>query len=129
MQFWRDLLPLPSGDGVGRRTRGPILRARFEAISTVMVRRLGACVLSALLCFVVLAAPVRATEPADEFVALPFATYEDMLVDAAHGQVFVTGGRGYNEIAVVHVDGSGVTMIPNAPGAGELTMAEDGSHV
>lgn len=94
-----------------------------------MVRRLGACALSALLCCFVLAAPVRATEPADDFVTVPFATYGDMLVDAAHRQVFVTGGHGYNQIAVVHLDGSGVTMIPNAPGAAELTMSDDGSTV
>lgn len=80
-------------------------------------------------CLLVAGLPALATEPADDFIALPFNRYGDMLVDPAHGQVFVTGGGGYNEIAVVKLDGSGVTMIPNAPGATKMSMTQDGRYV
>lgn len=80
-------------------------------------------------CLLVAGLPALATEPADDFIALPFNRYGDMLVDPAHGQVFVTGGGGYNEIAVVKLDGSGVTMIPNAPGATKMSITQDGRYV
>lgn len=80
-------------------------------------------------CLVLVALPAVAAEPVDDFIGVPFTTYGDMLVDSARGQVFVTGGYGTNQIAVVHLDGSGVTMIPNAPGATKMSMTQDGRYV
>ena len=80
-------------------------------------------------CLVLIALPAVSAEPIDDFIGLPFTTYGDMLVDSAQGQVFITGGYGTNQIAVVHLDGSGVTMIPNAPGATKMSMTQDGRYV
>jgi hypothetical protein len=75
------------------------------------------------------AVAAKAAEDADEFVALPFSTYGDMLVDSRHGHVFVTGGSASDQVAVVALDGSGVTMIPDMPGASAMSMTQDGTHV
>ncbi|MGH3333862.1 MAG: carboxypeptidase regulatory-like domain-containing protein [Nocardioidaceae bacterium] len=80
-------------------------------------------------CMVLVGLPAGAVEYVDDFVALPFTSYGDMLVDPAHGQVFVTGGSGTHEVAVVKLDGSGTTMIPGTPGAGNMSMSPDGRHV
>ncbi|MGH3329964.1 MAG: hypothetical protein ACRDPJ_01555 [Nocardioidaceae bacterium] len=87
----------------------------FPARRTLVSKRLRAYAVTILTtCLVLVTLPARAVEPVDDFVALPFTAYGDLLVDAAHGQVFVTGGYGSNETAVVKLDGSGVTMIPPA---------------
>lgn len=81
-------------------------------------------------CLVLVGLPAVALEYDDDYVDLPFATYGgDMLVDAAHDQVFVSGGSGTNEIAVVKLDGSGTTMVPGTPGAAKMAMSEDGRFV
>jgi hypothetical protein len=95
-----------------------------------MSRRWRACAMSILVgCLALVCLPARAVDFVDKFVALPFTSYGDMLVDSAHRQVFVTGGYGSNEIAVVALDGSGVSLIPNAPGATALSMTADGRTV
>lgn len=95
-----------------------------------MSKRLRAYAVSILTaCLLLVTLPARAVEPVEDFVALPFTAYGDLLVDAAHGQVFVTGGNGSNETAVVRLDGSGVTMIPGTPGAAKMAMTQDGRHV
>ncbi len=95
-----------------------------------MSKRLRSCAVAVLTaCMVLVGLPAGAVEYVDDFVALPFTTYGDMLVDPGHGQVFVTGGYGTNEIAVVKLDGTGVTMVPGTPGATKLSMTEDGRYV
>lgn len=95
-----------------------------------MGTRARACALMVLaFCLVLVGVPATAAEQADDFVALPFTTYGDMLVDSAHQQVFVTAGYGSNDIAVVHLDGSGTTMVGGAPGATAMAMSQDGRYV
>lgn len=95
-----------------------------------MGTRLRACAMTVLAsCLVLVGLPAMAVEQVDDFIALPFTTYGDMLVDAAHEQVFVTAGSGSNEIAVVPLDGSGVHMVEGTPGAAEMSISQDGRHV
>ena len=95
-----------------------------------MMRALRACATAVVTAGLLLVSvPAFAAEPVEDFIGLPFTTYGDLLVDTAHGQAFVTGGYGSSQIAVVRLDGSGVTMIPNAPGATKMSMSQDGRFV
>lgn len=95
-----------------------------------MARRLRVFAVTILTtCLVLVGLPAVALEYADDYIDLPFGTYSDMLVDPAQGQVFVTGGSGTNEVAVVKLDGSGTTTVPGLPGAAKMTMSEDGGFI
>ena len=71
------------------------------------------------------APPAGATT--DGAVALPDLTaFRDLVVDDAHGHVFLTGG-GSNGVVVRDLEGAAVTTITNQPGASQLALSEDGS--
>jgi len=78
----------------------------------------------------VLAAPLAASPAsADGVVSLPIAGFSDILVDQAHGHVFITGGTGSSSIVVTNLDGAIQTSIPNAHGAAQLLLSQDGTKV
>jgi DNA-binding beta-propeller fold protein YncE len=55
------------------------------------------------------------------------AAYADLVVDAQHGHVFVSGGRGTTEIVVADLDGKLVGSVPGQQGAAGLALSADGS--
>lgn len=65
---------------------------------------------------------------ADAVVGLGITAFRDVLVDDAHGHVFVTGG-GSNGIVVRDLAGGAVTTITNQPGASRMALADDGSRL
>jgi YVTN family beta-propeller protein len=71
-------------------------------------------------------APAASAVGADAAVPLPFAHFADMVVDAAHGHVFVSGGAGSDSLFVTDLDGNTVTTIPSEPGATSLALSADG---
>lgn len=104
--------------------------SRFRSLYRSLRRSLRASVAVVVsTCLVLTALSASAAEPVGDFVALPFRGYGDMLVDAAHDRVFVTGGSGHNSVAVVSLDGSGVTLLSDLPGATSLSMTADGRFV
>lgn len=66
---------------------------------------------------------------ADGIVSLPIAGFSDILVDQAHGHVFITGGTGSSSIVVTNLDGAIQTSIPNAYGAAQMLLSQDGTKV
>lgn len=69
-----------------------------------------------------------AADESNDYVDLPIQSYADMVVDSAHGQVFVSSYSG-SQIVVVHLDGSGVDVIPGMFGAVDMSMTPDGQTV
>jgi DNA-binding beta-propeller fold protein YncE len=55
------------------------------------------------------------------------AAYADLVVDADHGHVFVSGGRGTTEIMVADLDGQLVGSVPSQQGAAGLALSADGN--
>ncbi len=77
-----------------------------------------------------LAAVLLGTARADAgtTAALPITGYGDMLVDAAHGHVFVTGGpSSSSEIVVMNDDGTLDTTLQADGAVGGMAMSPDGS--
>src|SRR5262249_53735469 len=61
--------------------------------------------------------------------ALP-SRFGDLLVDPAHGHVYITGGRGTRDLAVTDLDGGNLRTIANVgPGAAGMTLSPDGSKL
>jgi WD40 repeat protein len=58
---------------------------------------------------------------------LPLTSYGDMVVDAAHGHVFVTGGFENNSVVVLNLDGTIVTTITGQSEAGGMVLDESSS--
>jgi len=58
---------------------------------------------------------------------LPLTNYADMVVDSAHGHVFVTGGFENNSVVVLDLDGTIVTTIAGQGGAGGMVLDESSS--
>ncbi|WP_405727414.1 hypothetical protein OG607_24635 [Streptomyces sp. NBC_01537] len=52
--------------------------------------------------------------------------FADMVVDAAHGHVFISGGSGSDSLLVTDLDGNTVATIPSEPGATSLALSGDG---
>jgi hypothetical protein len=61
----------------------------------------------------------------EQVFALPLGHLSDIVVDDAHGHVFVTGG-GSGGIVVRDLAGAAVTTITNEPGAMQMALSEDG---
>jgi 5-hydroxyisourate hydrolase-like protein (transthyretin family) len=80
-------------------------------------------------CLVLVGLPTVALDNVDDYLTVPLSRYSDMLVDPAHERVFVTGGSGTDEVAVVRLDGSGTTTVPGTPGAAQMALSEDGRFV
>lgn len=72
-----------------------------------------------VLCAVSLPVPAEASEGP---TSLPLASFEDLVVDPAHGHVFVSGGGG---IAVRDLDGGPVTSIPEQTSASKMVLSDD----
>lgn len=90
------------------------------------MRRTVALLLSGLVVttgLVGIAAPARAA--AHTAVAVPLDSFRDIVVDDAHGHVFLTGG-GSNGVVVRTLTGAAVTTITNQPGASQMALSEDG---
>ena len=75
-------------------------------------------------------APLTTTPAsADGITSLPLEGFADILVDQAHGHVFITGGTGSSDIVVTDLDGVVQTSIPNAHGAAMMMLSQDASKV
>jgi hypothetical protein len=68
----------------------------------------------------------HAASAADPNVTLPMTSFSDILVDSAHGHVFLTGG-GSTGLVVRDLNGGAVTVLDNQPGANGLALSADGS--
>ena len=71
--------------------------------------------------------PGAADSYAASGVALPIAHFSHLLVDAAHGHLFFSGGAGTDGILVTDLDGGDATTIGGEPGATGLALSDDGS--
>jgi hypothetical protein len=73
--------------------------------------------------------PEDPSVPWSSGTALPFSGDEpgDVVVDEAHGHVFVSGGRGSGEVVVTDLDGQGLQPITGLAGAEGLLLSRDGS--
>jgi hypothetical protein len=71
--------------------------------------------------------PGAADSYAASGVALPIAHFSHLLVDAAHGHLFFSGGAGMDGILVTDLDGGDATTIGGEPGATGLALSDDGS--
>ena len=61
---------------------------------------------------------------------LPFGaspSWGDVVVDEAHGQVFVSGGQGNTGVVVADLDGQILETIPGLAGAEGMMLSEDGA--
>ena len=75
--------------------------------------------------FVLVAAAALALAPAGlatTKTSLPLTGFFDMVVDDAHGHVFVTGGSGNSSVVVVDFSGNVVTSIGSQPGAAGMAL-------
>lgn len=68
--------------------------------------------------------PWTARPVAADTVALPLATVADVVVDAQHGHVFISGD---SEVVVTDLTGQIVSTIPDEQGASDLLLSADGS--
>lgn len=71
------------------------------------------------------AAPARAAI-ADTSAAVPVTGFRDILLDEAHGHVFLAGG---DSIVVRDMEGGAVTTIAEQPGASQLALSPDASQL
>ena len=62
---------------------------------------------------------------ADGTKVIPLAGYRDMVVDDAHGHVFIS--QGTDQLVVTDLNGNLVTTIPQLYGADGLVLSDDGS--
>jgi hypothetical protein len=91
------------------------------------VRRTAVLVLAALAAtagLMSIAPPAGAT--ADATLSMPLTHFTDLVVDDAHGHVFLSGG-GTDGIVVRNLEGATVTTIPNEPGATQMALSYDSS--
>lgn len=63
----------------------------------------------------------------DTTITLPMSSFSDIVVDPAHGHVFVTGGYGSDGVLIRDLDGAAVTTIANEPGASGMVLSPDGA--
>jgi len=98
-------------------TNAPLLESEGGRLKRLHV----AVFATATAMYLVAAVPVVATAA----TTLALTGYGDMVVDAAHGHVFVTGGSGDSSIVVLDFSGNIVTTITGQGGAGEMVL--DGS--
>ena len=90
------------------------------------MRRFAVLALAGLLSVSGLTALAPAATAADASVSVPLTGFRDIVVDDAHGHVFLTGGAS-DGIVVRDLAGAAVTTITNEPGAAQMTLSEDGS--
>jgi len=55
--------------------------------------------------------------------------FGDILVDEARERVYITGGKGTNELVVTDLDGRVVHRVTGIPGAAGMTLSPDGSKL
>ena len=65
---------------------------------------------------------------ADTAVIVPLSVVRDVLVDEAHGHVFLTGGVS-DGIVVRDLDGAAVTTITNQPGSRSMALSADSTRL
>jgi hypothetical protein len=58
---------------------------------------------------------------------LPLTNFFDMVIDGAHGHVFVTGGPGNSSIVVLDFNGSIVTTLTDEADAAGMALSQDGA--
>ena len=75
------------------------------------------------------AASVVVAPAASAASGLPLSGFGDVVVDAAHRQVFVSGGPSSNGVVVVDFNGLVRKTIPNQAGADGLELSADGSRL
>ena len=63
-------------------------------------------------------------------VKIPLPRFGDMLVDEAHGRLYITGGKGTGSIVVTDLDGSNLRTIDGYfTGAAGMTLSPDGTKL
>lgn len=82
---------------------------------------------SVLLGLAAVAAPPAAAG-SDTVVTLPMTSFRDIVVDEAHGYVFVSGG-GSTGVVVRTLSGAAVTTIADQPGASGMALSPDGTRL
>ncbi|WBB78780.1 hypothetical protein O7606_21610 [Micromonospora sp. WMMD882] len=60
-------------------------------------------------------------------VGLGIDSYADLVVDSAHGRIFVSSGRNGSGVRVTDLSGGSQTTIPDLPGAAGMALSPDGS--
>jgi hypothetical protein len=62
----------------------------------------------------------------DTAIAVPLSQFVDLVVDDAHGHVFLSGGAS-DGIVVRDLEGGAVATVPNEPGAWQMALSYDAS--
>jgi len=105
----------------------PTRSSRRAAAARAVVRRTAVLVLGILaLSSGLLGIPASAVAASETVVELPLTSVRDVVVDDAHGHVFVTGW-GSDHVVVRDLDGAAVTTITGQQGAAQMTLSPDGS--
>jgi hypothetical protein len=55
--------------------------------------------------------------------------FGEILVDDAHERIYITGGKGTNDLVVTDLDGNIVRRVTGIPGAAGMTLSPDGSKL
>ena len=93
------------------------------------MRRTGLLAALALTCGLAVAAPARAAEPVtDTATGLPMNDVRDVVVDEAHGHVYLTGG-GTTGVVVRDLDGAHVAVVADQPNAQGMALSPDGTRL
>lgn len=70
-----------------------------------------------------------ASAAADTSTPLPITSYADMLVDEAHGRVFLTPGASGSAVTVTDLTGANATTVSDPAGPSGLALSSDGATV
>ena len=65
--------------------------------------------------------PRGSSASGDADVKIPLPRFADMLIDEAHGHVYITGGPSTNIVVVTNLDGAVVKTLPGNEGSAAKT--------
>jgi WD40 repeat protein len=124
---WAEL-PRDTGSSERRAGFDGVLKT-FESSATFVVRGERGALKRILVALVATAVLLSGWTPSAAAAAttLPLTNYGDMVVDPAHGHVFVTGGIGNSSVVVLDFSGTIVKTITGQDGAAGLVIDESSS--
>ncbi|MFB9234748.1 hypothetical protein ACFFWC_04245 [Plantactinospora siamensis] len=59
----------------------------------------------------------------------PYYGFADILLDEAHGRLYLSGGKGTSDVVVTDLDGHILRTLPGIAGAAGMTLSPDGSKL